>query len=97
MTREEAITKINEYFYGGGYQFSCWECAGNCKTCELGIAFDLAIEALKEPKKGKWIKKHNLTLGTCSICGEEGFEGNYCMWCGARMRGIDIVEGSDKK
>lgn len=45
---------------------------------------------VEEPKKGKWTNKHTLTLGTCSICGEEGFEGNYCMWCGARMRGIDV-------
>ena len=47
---------------------------------------------IEEPKKGKWTNKYKLTLGTCSICGEEGFEGNYCMWCGARMRGIDIMK-----
>ena len=51
---------------------------------------------IEEPKQGKWVNKHKLTLGTCSICGEDGFEGNYCMWCGARLRGIDIMEEGEE-
>ena len=42
-----------------------------------------------EPKRGKWISKHN-GYWTCSECGLSFLfyaKGNYCPNCGARMKG----------
>ena len=56
----------------------------------------MAIEALKERKTGKWIKKKNVMLGDyieCSLCKNAesriapGWWGlkNFCPNCGAKM------------
>ena len=86
MTREEAIKEvkyIRESF------------AVNEFSDE---AMGMAIEALKEQKTGKWIKKHGIiNCSNCKQCGwSESFEATvhrfkYCPNCGADMRGEDNV------
>ena len=76
----------------------------NCKDCKKRNnttffmddeeALDMAIEALSEPKRGKWktvIRHEHYPSGKeyeadyCSVCGRRGsLEYNYCPCCGAR-------------
>lgn len=63
----------------------------------LREAVDMAIEALSEPKRGKWetvIRHEHYPSGReyeadyCSVCGRRGsLEYNYCPCCGAIMKG----------
>lgn len=68
-------------------------------------AYDMAIKALKERKRGKWLitdRYHDfmdgteLTIWKCSECGDEfSLEGErptkkYCSNCGARMVTGDV-------
>ena len=78
MTREEAREQL-ECIYT------------EVSTEEDREAIDMAIEALKEPKQGEWIKT---TSGDyeCSKCkSPTSDEFPYCPWCGARMK-----EGDEK-
>lgn len=60
---------------------------------DYATAFDMAIQALQEPKrkKGQWIRKTPYGDFYCSICNENrptyGAKLNYCPHCGADMRG----------
>ena len=53
-------------------------------------AYDMAIEALKAQKAGKWINC-KYPLGECSECHAivdiQNNEANYCPVCGSRNRG----------
>ena len=61
----------------------------------LREAVDMAIEALAEPKRGKWetvIRYEHYPSGReyeadyCSVCGRRGsLEYNYCPCCGTKM------------
>lgn len=83
MTREEAIEIFEDndtVIENPNYLFT-----------EIGEAWDMAIEALKEERPhGEWVKK---TYGYLSAheCSECGFNGNqlwhFCPICGADMRG----------
>lgn len=86
----------------------------NCKDCKKRNnttffmddegALDMAIEALSEPKRGKWktaIRHEHYPSGKeyeadyCSVCGRRGsLEYNYCPCCGARM--TPYKDGNDK-
>lgn len=65
---------------------------------------NMAIEALSEPKRGKWktaIRHEHYPSGKeyeadyCSVCGRRGsLEYNYCPCCGARM--TPYKDGNDK-
>ena len=58
--------------------------------CIMRINDQLTVE---ERKKGKWIKNSNGTW-SCNQCqswipDEQHFYANYCLYCGADMRGED--------
>lgn len=83
MTREEAIRvleKEKRFLFHGSSSDKCYE-----------PAFDMAIEALKEPerKKSKW-ERTNLPYSTLCKCSNCGYDSgsilfNYCPDCGAEM------------
>ena len=54
----------------------------------------MAIKALEEQKKGKWLNQQLIpnninghTYGECSVCGKLRIIDNFCPNCGADMRG----------
>ena len=89
MTREEAITIIDNLHLIG--------CGRNQHEDDLktNVALDMAIEALRDKPKGKWIIEDvedlwdGLTNLTCPTCGKKynavPFIYNYCPNCGAKM------------
>lgn len=79
MTREEAIKCLID----AKEEFEYFH--NHC------VAFDMAIEALKQPgrKSGKWKKNDNGTY-SCSLCqswipSEQHYYARYCLYCGAKM------------
>ena len=91
MTNDEAIVILmnsNEYHHAKG------ELPHSSLSVE---AFNMAIEALKEPKQGAWINTGE-AIGDdievkCSLCGEELYWlANFCPNCGAQM----VKEGDEK-
>ena len=104
MTREEAIRCIQVWrtCHTCPSSKDCYDEKTNT-LCELyhdmdrldfGEALDMAIEALKEPKQGEWIKNQN-TFWTCTNCEWVNKHNrdlyNFCPNCGARMK-----EGDEK-
>ena len=97
MTREEAIEILEIKRECMDYEgFSCAmdlktkiDGTDGCYLCEKAI--DMAIEALRERPKGRWIRyKYSHKLGECSLCGEiVAIRSNYCPNCGADMREIE--------
>lgn len=89
MTRAEAIKILKA--------IRVYECYPKSASEETKQAIDMAIEALAEPKRGKWetvIRNEHYPSGReyeadyCSVCGRRGsLEYNYCPCCGARMKG----------
>lgn len=83
MTREEAI-KIIDCHDIGFYDLSGVKIPAD----KLAEAFDMAIEALKDRPQGEWV--NNRSGWKCSECGIRVAifgKGNYCLNCGADMRG----------
>ena len=90
MTREEAARVLEE---------SLPKVRWNTCDCALTEAMDIAIEALQERPKGRWIQEiHTGLIGEtneyndtyffrCSICGRTVFEKEPYCHCGADMRG----------
>lgn len=86
MTRDEAIQRLKN---------TAW--LGSDKDREeTEEAIDKAIEALSEPKTGKWIQTDDDEggiTGVCSVCGWESIlyetdivdEANFCPNCGCAM------------
>lgn len=83
MTREEALAIFEDkdtVIENPNYLFT-----------EIGEAWDMAIEALGEPKHGEWIM-HSDKVGLsveCPFCHKEmaGDDLNYCCKCGAKLGG----------
>ena len=83
MTREEAIKEIQSWtpaLLSMGSK--CTESTAEAQT--------MAIEALKEPKQGEWIRTGGDTYGPvckCSICGSDyhSYTDKFCSECGAKM------------
>lgn len=93
MTKEEAI-KIIDCYDLGFYDLS----GEKIPADKLAEAFDMAIEALKERPKGKWIltQDEQYEYCTCSECGYQNGENwmngsdiPFCAMCGAKMKGAD--------
>ena len=84
MTRKEAIEAVKT-------AFGMWECEFDCfgeDWTNEHKARDMAIEALKEQKTGKWQKYEGRFEydWECSECGCSAWEKtDYCAHCGARM------------
>ena len=78
MTREEAIDMLSTM-------------AGDCVYTDEIMALNMAIEALRERPKGRWIRyKYSHKLGECSLCGEiVAIRSKFCPNCGADMREIE--------
>lgn len=59
----------------------------NCSLWHYAEAIDMVIEAMSEPKTGKWIQDDDYI---CDQCGYHMIVGggayNYCPNCGANMR-----------
>ena len=56
-------------------------------------AIDMAIDALKKPKNGKWLRvclennKYSFAFYRCSVCGEDSLQYfDFCPWCGTDLR-----------
>lgn len=80
MTREEAIEKLKVF--------------APMVVDDTREALDIAIEALQtEPiKRGTWqyYVKGNDAWVVCSECGKVSIVGgNYCSYCGAKMKGTE--------
>ena len=91
MTREEAIKYIK----------AMNDSLDTLSESQLMIALDMAIEALKEPKKGEWKRckgSFGFPLHECSNC---GFCGNqlwhFCPNCGTLMRVKDELNRVSKE
>lgn len=91
MTNKEAIKHLKNI----NSRYPCSLDTTFQDECEM-IALNLAIKALEERPKGKWIRTGSLGNGnahyTCSNCsyGDEHAECQevpYCWHCGARMDG----------
>lgn len=88
MTREEAISRINNDL----------ECHKKELSAAYKTALNMAIEALQEQKKGRWISQAGGGY-CCSKCGRYALhdvdgkfallfvKSKYCPNCGADMRG----------
>ena len=99
MTKECVINMI-DCILGNDILCDCIEDSPvGCNECRREAA-DIAINALKEPKTGKWVYKTTdaYIQRTCSACGwsermyyrnrnQDGLIRNYCPNCGADMRG----------
>lgn len=94
MTREEAIEKIKRWKLEIDDEKDYADYLEGWFYKDDEIAFDMAIEALKEQKTGEWILSFNGYENTwiCSECGEEYVlydgtiaEQHYCPNCGAKM------------
>ena len=86
MTREEAVRKLLEEHCGYG--------DGNCDRCKFKCEVFIAIEALQERPKGRWIGEvihteigEEHAMQECSVCGKVRIVDNFCPNCGADMRG----------
>ena len=86
MTREEAIKKLLEEHCGYG--------DGDCDRCKFKCEIYMAIEALRERPKGRWVKDGDWLI--CMECDSEinvknslGVENkrNFCPNCGSDNRG----------
>ena len=92
MTREEAIEILTKELKCNNLDecnLKCDECGVCVDPKDLMEAYGMAIKALGRPK-GKWISLNCFTESyalefKCSICGHEGYWGNYCPNCGAKM------------
>ena len=88
MTREEAIAVLENERPACGEKVTYSE----GEICE---AYEMAIEALQERPKGRWIfnnRVHYVDECHCSLCGQvlstyKGERKNFCPNCGADMRG----------
>ena len=82
MTNEEAAALLK--------QTQIFLARGNGKVL-LAEALRLAISALEERKKGKWMHKKITAdfhvVGQCSVCKERKRIDNFCPNCGTDMRG----------
>ena len=95
MTKEEA--EIYLYSIAGDLGFRDAE----NYTCKDGEKMREAIEALKQPKIGRWIKFSALAKPCCSECGKScfglhGFDytiSPYCPNCGAKMEESEEEHG----
>lgn len=79
MTNEEAIKVLKsdrDYLYTNN--------RGNDKPCYNEEAYTIAIKALEERPKGKWINGLNGTF-ECSRCGIKHSKAHFCPNCGAQM------------
>ena len=92
MTREEAIRildpetalqELGRIAYYGGFKHE------QAMQKAIDEACKLAIEALKERPKGRWVSNGipESTLRGCSVCGYTcgAYTFNYCPNCGAEM------------
>lgn len=85
MTREEALEKLKRWKLEVDDEKDYAEYLEGWFYKDDEIAFDMAIEALKEQKTGRWIK--GIIGWNCSECtlGTNQNWFNYCPNCGARM------------
>lgn len=95
MTRERVINMI-DCILGDNILCDCIEDSTvGCNECRREAA-DIAINALKEQKTGKWIKdeeqskEHTEPIFICSCCQNNSAWGTeertrYCSFCGAKM------------
>ena len=87
MTNEQAIKLLQHC----GAEAHCrhFISTHNCDGCNMMTALNMAIEALSEPKTGKW-SCDEYALYHCSECGcEATWDYDYCPNCGAKMLGED--------
>lgn len=98
MTEKEAIETLQ------GKSLECCEAfgsdCGNCDKCEVTIAYDMAIKALKKqiPQKPTPSEKQQVRYAMCFTCPscERDFSGtgiaDYCYHCGQALDWSDTDE-----
>ena len=80
MTREEAIQKLLEEHCGYG--------DGDCDRCEFKCEIYMAIKALKERPKGRWLKdRHGPYCSNCKRYTPLIIPEDFCGKCGSDNRG----------
>ena len=83
MTREEAIKKLLEEHCGYG--------DGDCDRCKFKCEIYMAIEALQERPKGRWVDSFDGITPFCTNCGRThkciDRTPDYCPNCGSDNRG----------
>lgn len=101
MTKEEAIHILRDSkpsISFGDHDDKVLE-----RVANVCFAIDMAVEALKEHKVGKWINRIEHGYVACPVCGyltacggEDVIENlHYCFWCGTKMEGLedDAMDG----